>query len=68
MELLRSNKVELMLEGEKGLYVLSIPLNSKLEEAVKMSEHFVQSLQLALDEYLAKKKQEEEKDGEGAAE
>lgn len=54
-----SAKMELKLEGEKGDYLLFLPVGSSLEEAVRMTATFTQALNLSLEEH---KKTEKEKE------
>lgn len=67
MEITSQNKVCLQIEGEKGTYQFCIPLNSHLEEALKVCSHFTSSISKAYNEYLAKEGPEKEDKKENGA-
>lgn len=54
------NSVELVIKGEKGEFTLSMPLGSKLEEAVKVTTTFVGALTQALRKFESERKEGEE--------
>lgn len=60
-----TNSVNLTLQGEKGPYILSLPLNSPLSEAVAMSAAFHQTLVNHLKEYEKKVASEKKESEEG---
>lgn len=53
------NCVQFTFPGEKGEYSFSIPLNSQIDESIKVAKFFVQ----ALDVEKAKAEKKGEKDG-----
>ena len=67
MEVETQNVVQLVKKGEKGNYILSLPVGSQLEESLQVATQFVAALSHSLSQYKEKIAKNEEQEDESTS-